>query len=104
VELDFRSLLLGFMAASAVILSVAVYLAHLAQRWSTEGDAGFERLESLEGLLSAGQLSTSAKDEVVATWLFPPAPNRPNADHAKEQQCPPVLTSQERQSETGLPC
>jgi hypothetical protein len=104
VELDIRSLLLGFMAASAVILSVAVYPAHLAQQSSTEGDTGFERLESLEGLLSARQLSTPPQDEVVAAWLFPPAPNRPNADHGKDQHCPPVLTSQERQNETGLPC
>jgi hypothetical protein len=88
VQLDVRSFLLGFMAASVVILSVAFYLVHLAERWSTEsGDAGFERSENLEGLLSAGQLSGSAEKEVVASWLFPPAASRPSADHAKPLQC-----------------
>jgi len=88
VQLDIRSLLLGFMAGSAVIWSVAVYLAHLAERRSTESDdAGFERSENLEGLLSAGQLSGSAEREVVASWLFPPADSRPSADHTKPLQC-----------------
>jgi hypothetical protein len=87
VQLDIRSLLLGFMAGSAVILSVAFYLVHLAERWSTESDdAGFERSENLEGLLPAGQLSGSAEHEVVASWLFPPADSRPSADHAKPLQ------------------
>lgn len=88
MQLDIRSLLLGFMAGSAVILSVAFYLVHLAERWSSESDdAGFERSESLEGLLSAGQLSEAAEHEVVASWLFPPADSRPSADHAKPLQC-----------------
>jgi hypothetical protein len=87
VQLDIRSLLLGFMAGSAVILSVAFYLVHLAERWSTQSDdAGFERSENLEGLLSAGQLSRSAEREVAASWLFPPADSRPSADHAKPLQ------------------
>jgi hypothetical protein len=87
VQLDIRSLLLGFMAGSAVILSVAFYLVHLAERWSTQSDdAGFERSENLEGLFSAGQLSGSAEHEVVASWLFPPADSRPSADHAKPLQ------------------
>jgi hypothetical protein len=88
VELDIRSLLLGFMAGSAVMLSVVFYLVQLAERWSTESDdAGFERSENLEGLLTAGQLSGSAEHEVVASWLFPPADSRPSADHAKPLQC-----------------
>lgn len=102
MQLDIRSLLLGFMAGSAVILSLAFYLVHLAERWSTESDdAGFERSENLEGLLRAGQLSGSVEHEAVASWLFPPADSRPSA---VPREAPPVLTSQLPQNETGIPC
>ena len=102
MQLDIRSLLLGFMAGSAVILSLAFYLVHLAEGWSIESDdAGFERSENLEGLMRTGQLSGSVEHEAVASWLFPPADSRPSA---VPPEAPPVLTSQVPQNETGLPC
>lgn len=101
MQLDTRSLLLGFIAGSAIILSLAFYLVHLAERWSIDSDDdGFERAENLEGLFSAGQLSGS-EHEVVASWLFPPPDSRPSA---VPRETPPVLTSHVPQNETGLPC
>jgi hypothetical protein len=60
VQLDMRSLLLGFLAGLVVIVAVVFYLIHLFVGSSDEGhDDSFERLECLEALLESEQRSPS---------------------------------------------
>jgi hypothetical protein len=58
VQLDMRSLLLGFLAGLVVVVAVVFYLIHLLVGSSDEGhDDSFERLECLEALLKTEQRS-----------------------------------------------
>ena len=60
MQLDMRSLLLGFLAGLVVMLAVVFYLIHLLVGSSDEShDHSFERSENLEALFEGEQRSPS---------------------------------------------